>query len=783
MATNGNGLVTIERLNKLLPKAVLLPIPERQKGPKLPSWQNVTFAATQEASYRKSLIAHVNTGVLLGQPSENLCAIDIDSDDDIDLFLALNPCFRNTLRSKGKRGCQFWFYVDGDYPHRVVKLKDQDGKHFGEFRADGGQSVIRGIHPEGVPYELLCDGSPLRIGFNAIIWPTFLILPWKTPPPKAEQTSRPATPKGLSDRMRAYLEKVDPAISGQDGHGTTLKAACALVWGFGLDPEEAFPFLSEYNARCQPPWNEKELRHKLNEALKVPHEKPRGHLLEGKFQNSTREKEGSRKSKVGEPKATRGHQDENGLKQLIQSFGLPGFQNAHGKLSRLSEPFWAQLRAREEIGVFEPDERQFYRYSPEFGLFVPQSEDSIRKELSDRINRAAFDWGDEWFALQQLRSAGTLAGIITHLRGEIEQKNFFTTDARTVHLANCVLRFRDDGTFVPEQFSPQMRSRNRSPILYDPNATCPDFEKSILGHVEPDDRELLQKYGGQCLLGRNITQRITLLDGEGEASKSAYVQIVRGIVGPSNVYELRTRHLEERFEIGRMVGKTLLLGADVRANFMAGSGASRLKALVGGDTLEAERKGSNQTFSVDGSFNVLITSNSRLRVHLEGDQSAWKRRLAIARYDKPFTGKKIPDIHERLLSSEGSGILNWFLEGTRKLIEDISKHGDIALSQRQKDHVESLLLESDSLRLFIKQSVSRVDAGDLAVSELVEKYMKFCSDSGWSPIPVSVVHRQLDDILLELFAVSRSNSVQRQGKAVRGYRGLRFRLPTEEEFE
>jgi hypothetical protein len=95
--------------------------------------------------------------------------------------------------------------------------------------------------------------------------------------------------------------------------------------------------------------------------------------------------------------------------------------------------------------------------------------------------------------------------------------------------------------------------------------------------------------------------------------------------------------------------------------------------------------------------------------------------------------------------------------------------------------VESLLLESDSLRLFVKQNVSRFDGSDLSVSELVEKYIKFCADSGWSPIPINIVHRQLDDIVLELFAASKSNSIQRNGTAVRGYRNLKFRLPTDED--
>jgi putative DNA primase/helicase len=470
------------------------------------------------------------------------------------------------------------------------------------------------------------------------------------------------------------------------------------------------------------------------------------------------------------------------IKAIKQEFGPPGYQNDKGKLSKLCEPFWAALYAaqRTEI-IFEPAEREFYDYDPSTGVFVPKSPDRIRTELSALVMEAARAW-EGFSALEQFRSAQILGGVLLHLRGQIEERNFFNQPFRFVHLANWVLRFESDGSkFREEAFSPLHHSRNSSPFSYDPKARCPNFEKFILGHIEEDDRLLLQKYAGQCLLGRNLTQRFVVFDGEGAASKGAFVLVVRGIVGPSNAYELRTNHLGDHFEIGRMVGKTLLLGADVRANFMAGPGASRLKALVGGDMLEAERKGSNQTIYVDGNFNILITSNSRLRVNLEGDQSAWRRRITIARAEKPFPGKKIPEIHEWLLSTEGSGILNWCLEGTKKLLRDISECGDIALSQRQSDRVESLLLESDSLRLFVKQNVSRVNGGsDLSVSELVEKYMKFCADSGWSPIPVALVHRQLDDILLELFTVSKSGSIQRNGSQVRGYRNLKFRSANDE---
>lgn len=82
----------------------------------------------------------------------------------------------------------------------------------------------------------------------------------------------------VAARVRAYLANVPPAIAGQGGHNQTLKAAIKVGPGFGLEPEEAFAFLSEWNQGCDPQWSEKDLRRKISEAYKV--ESRRGWLLE-----------------------------------------------------------------------------------------------------------------------------------------------------------------------------------------------------------------------------------------------------------------------------------------------------------------------------------------------------------------------------------------------------------------------------------------------------------------------------------------------------------------------
>src|SRR5262249_13347878 len=80
-------------------------------------------------------------------------------------------------------------------------------------------------------------------------------------------------------RARAYVSKMPPAIAGEHGHDRTFDVARTLVRRFDLTIAEALPLAREYSNRCQPPWSDKELRHKLEDADKADGE--RGYLLNG----------------------------------------------------------------------------------------------------------------------------------------------------------------------------------------------------------------------------------------------------------------------------------------------------------------------------------------------------------------------------------------------------------------------------------------------------------------------------------------------------------------------
>lgn len=74
--------------------------------------------------------------------------------------------------------------------------------------------------------------------------------------------------QAVIERARKYIAKLPPAVSGQNGSGACFHAACVLVLGFSLGEGDATMLLREYSERCNPPWSEKELQHKIRSAMK-----------------------------------------------------------------------------------------------------------------------------------------------------------------------------------------------------------------------------------------------------------------------------------------------------------------------------------------------------------------------------------------------------------------------------------------------------------------------------------------------------------------------------------
>jgi hypothetical protein len=135
---------------------------------------------------------------------------------------------------------------------------------------------------------------------------------------------------------------------------------------------------------------------------------------------------------------------------------------------------------------------------------------------------------------------------------------------------------------------------------------------------------------------------------------------------------------------------------------------------------------------------------------------------------------------QKLIKEEGSGILNLALEGLQKLRAEMEECGDIKISEVQRGRVKSFLDESDGLRRFLMANVQTKAACNLTTQEIVERFAAYCSEQGWG-MSSTTAERQLPDLIMELFNVSKSNNVEREGRQLRGFRGVTFRADHDED--
>lgn len=258
-----------------------VPLRPRSKSPARNDWPNVRIEADD---IKTSFSAKDNLGIILGEPSDWLVDVDLDCPEAIELADQYVPPTPSITGRPSAPRSHRWYIAVGATTEKHTD--PNDGSMIVELRSTGTQTVVGpSIHPDGEPYDLL-DGDPASVPApmlaacvkalaDAVIVKRGVPAPIKLP----MQSPRPAANGDIEQRAIAYLNAMPPAISGSSGHSQTFAAATALVHGFGIGPDRALAILqTDYNPRCSPPWSDRELQHKINQAATKSHDRPFGWL-------------------------------------------------------------------------------------------------------------------------------------------------------------------------------------------------------------------------------------------------------------------------------------------------------------------------------------------------------------------------------------------------------------------------------------------------------------------------------------------------------------------------
>ncbi len=250
-----------------------IPIPHKCKAPVVAGWPDLRIGAHDAPRYFNG--AAMNIGVILGASSGGLIDIDLDHPRAVELADEFLPPTGAVFGREGKpRSHRLYVVADGT---STRKWHAPDKAMVVELRGDGCQTVFPpSTHPNGELIEWAADSEPATVDRDTLekavdalaraviaeIQPTAPIDPAPTPP----RTTPPSPSHAdAAERCRKYLAKLPDAVSGENGHTATFRAACE-AFRFGLSDADAAAVATEYNARCRPPWSDAELRHKLESA-------------------------------------------------------------------------------------------------------------------------------------------------------------------------------------------------------------------------------------------------------------------------------------------------------------------------------------------------------------------------------------------------------------------------------------------------------------------------------------------------------------------------------------
>ena len=442
-----------------------------------------------------------------------------------------------------------------------------------------------------------------------------------------------------------------------------------------------------------------------------------------------------------------------------------------GKSPKLNPPAIAANFVAAYMIVIDPNTNGFRRYNETTGLWRALGRHEPAKLLAAFLKTLADE--EKCPPILTMRTSGLLSAILNlacgmAAMGEVDHI------VPHIHVRNGIVEFIEG--------NPVLRRRVRADWAtaccnfdYTPGAKAPRFLNELLGSALPDsaDIALLKRWFGSVLLGTNAAQRLLLLHGEGNTGKSTFVTIVEHLRGLDYFAELRTSHLGSRFETQCFQGKALLAAKDVTPDTLLHKGAKNIKSLTGADLTESELKFGGKT-RLRGCFNVVITSNARLLIGLANDESAWTRRLLVVEFIKAERASSIANLDRILLLEEGPGILAWGIQGAAKLLAELKDAGNFMLTPKQKERIESLVLESRSADEFIAAGVAKQQKKKIDVTneELRDGYVKFCHARKWRPVATKTFQMKLADLMTNAHGVSQRNDIRRGNASHRGYSGV-----------
>ena len=332
-----------------------------------------------------------------------------------------------------------------------------------------------------------------------------------------------------------------------------------------------------------------------------------------------------------------------------------------------------------------------------------------------------------------VESAQNEQGIPISINEFDKNRDILCVDNGIIDLKTSQLSNFDKSEYITKQISTK----------YNPNATCPIFEK-FMNDIFADDAEtiaFMKRYLGYSLTGNTNEQVFVLLEGSGANGKGTLIDTVMDVMGdyakvtdPETIVQKKYERSSTN-DLAALKGARFVTTSENEANQVLDEG--RIKRITGQDKISC-RFLYREYFEYIPEYNLALLTNHDIIIKAQ-DYSIWRRILKV-HFSVTFEKDKMDmNLRDKLLS-EKEGILRWLVDGAKEWYStglNVPESVKLATSE----YKEELDTVGDFVELFcIKGDEYKVSSGDLYTM-----YKSWCKVSDIYPKATRGFARELSD--------------------------------------
>ncbi len=344
--------------------------------------------------------------------------------------------------------------------------------------------------------------------------------------------------------------------------------------------------------------------------------------------------------------------------------------------------------------------------------------DCAEEEIKQHIHKVSF---------QKTISQSRVNSILGLLKTEvfIAKHSFSKDNYRIINCLNAELHFEGQ-EFVEKPHNSENLFIHQIPVVFNKKARCKLFIKTLqeifANDLDATDRiKLVQEFLGYSLTTSCEFERLLMFLGDGSNGKSVILSVIICLLGKDNVAAIQPDQFDDRFAMAHLQGKL----ANIITEIPQGSVVSdaKLKALVSGERMTVQHK-YGKLFDLEPYATMILATNHL--PHTKDTSPAFFRRFEILTFNRQFTEEdKNPNL-KRDLQEELPGILNFALEGLKRLYET----GDFTQVQCSLDTKMEWEVSADQVKAFVRDECVLEAGATTSISELYIRYQNWADEYG-----------------------------------------------------